>query len=371
MVVSVLNVSFLVETSGEYPNVANAKPVSSTQTSLINPKTCHPIPRLALTSGEPAGIGPDLCVMIAQRAHPAELVVIGDGNLLRERAATLGLPLELLPFDPQQPAQAHPPGLLRLLPVELDAPRVCAGQLNAANAAYVLKTLDAACDGCCAGRFAAMVTAPVHKGIINDAGLPFSGHTEYLAARCGGEPVMLLTAPGLRVALATTHLPLRAVAEALDAARLRRVIRTLEQGLRRDFGLPRPRILVCGLNPHAGEGGHFGHEEQRLIAPVIEALRAEGLDLCGPLPADTVFVPEQLAQGDAVLAMYHDQGLPVLKHLGFGRAVNITLGLPIIRTSVDHGTALALAGTGRADAGSLAAALETAGQIVAWHRYPT
>ncbi|MBK1648351.1 4-hydroxythreonine-4-phosphate dehydrogenase PdxA [Rhabdochromatium marinum] len=323
-------------------------------------QTTDRIPRLALTAGEPAGIGPDLCISIAQRAHPAELVVIADGDLLRARAAALGQPLHLIPFDASRPAQPQAAGQLQLLQSTPLSATVQAGQLETANAAYVLDTLARACDGCREGRFAAMVTAPVHKGVINDAGIAFSGHTEFLAARCGGDPVMLLAAPGLRVALATTHLPLRAVPEALSEALLRRVITTLDRALRQDFGITAPHILVCGLNPHAGEGGHLGDEEQRLMLPLLHALRHEGLDLCGPLPADTVFIPERLAQADAVLALYHDQGLPVLKHVGFGCAVNITLGLPIIRTSVDHGTALDLAGTGRADSGSLEAAITTA-----------
>jgi 4-hydroxythreonine-4-phosphate dehydrogenase len=317
-----------------------------------------PCPRIALTPGDPAGIGPDLCVALAQQGHAAELVAVCDPELLRQRAEQLGLPLALAPVDFGRAAEPQAAGTLLVDAAATLAVPACAGRLDAANAPYVLETLSTACDGCLDGRYAAMVTGPVHKGIINDAGLRFSGHTELLAERCDAEPVMLLATPGLRVALATTHLPLAAVPAALTRNLLRRVLRTLAAGLRERFGLSRPRILVCGLNPHAGEGGHLGHEEQEIIMPVLAELRDEGLTLVGPLPADTAFVPRQLAGADAVLAMYHDQGLPVLKHRGFGHAVNVTLGLPIIRTSVDHGTALDLAGTGRADVGSLTAALD-------------
>ena len=323
----------------------------------------RPPRRIALTPGEPAGIGPDLCVMLAQQDHSDELVAIGDPDLLQRRADLLGLPLHLLPVRDDSEPMPQPAGTLRVEPRARTRTTVVPGQLDPTNADYVLETLGLACDGCLHGRFAAMVTAPVHKGIINDAGLPFTGHTEFLAERCGASPVMMLTAPGLRVALATTHLPLRAVADALTRERLERVIATLERDLRRHFGLPRPRLLVCGLNPHAGEGGHLGHEETEIITPVLEQFRRRGVDLRGPVPADTAFVPSQLEQADAVLAMYHDQGLPVLKHLGFGQAVNVTLGLPIIRTSVDHGTALDLAGSGRANVGSLQAALALATEM--------
>ena len=238
------------------------------------------------------------------------------------------------------------------------------GRLDPANAGYVAETLMAACDGCLMGHFDAMVTGPVHKGVINDAGLPFSGHTEFLAERCGADPVMMLVAPGLRVALATTHLPLSRVSLSITQDALTRVLRALDRDLRTRFGIARPRILVCGLNPHAGEAGHLGREEIEVIEPTLAALRAAGIDLTGPIPADTAFVPPMLAKADAVLAMYHDQGLPVLKHLGFGRAVNVTLGLPIIRTSVDHGTALDLAGTGLGDTGSLEAAIACAEDMV-------
>ena len=318
--------------------------------------------RLAITAGEPAGIGPDLCVMVAQRAWPVPLVVISDPDLLRERAAALELPLELIGCDGPMPDAPAPAGSLFVLAERL-AVRAEPGRLNRANAAYVLRLLERAVSGCRDGRFAAMVTAPVHKGIINDAGIPFTGHTEFLAEQTGGQAVMMLTCPGLRVALATTHLPLRAVADAITRERIERVTRTLHRELRSRFGIDRPRIRVCGLNPHAGEDGHLGHEEIEVIGPVLDRLRQEGLDLEGPLPADTLFNPAKLDDADAVLAMYHDQGLPVLKHSGFGRAVNITLGLPIVRTSVDHGTALDLAGTGLIDPGSMVAAIEQAAAL--------
>ena len=319
--------------------------------------------RLALTPGEPAGIGPDLCILLARQAQAHELVVIADPLLLQARAAELGLALDILPLAADRPPTPSPAGQLRVLPVALRAP-VHSGRLDPANAAYVLETLDTAIAGCRDGRFAALVTGPVHKGVINDAGIPFSGHTEYLAQKTGAaQVVMMLAAPGLRVALATTHLPLRAVSDAITGEGLRQILRVLHQDLRARFGIAAPRILVCGLNPHAGEAGHLGREEIDIIAPALEALRAEGLNLYGPLPADTLFTPRYLEHADAVLAMYHDQGLPVLKHHGFGAAVNITLGLPIIRTSVDHGTALELAGSGRAEVGSLQAAIATAVQM--------
>ncbi len=316
--------------------------------------------RIALTPGEPAGIGPDLCVMLAQQAHAASLVVIADPELLQQRAQALSLPLSLHDDDPSQAPQPQQPGQLRVMPVALNRP-VQAGQPDPANARYVLETITRAARGCLQGDFAGMVTGPVHKGVINEAGIRFSGHTEMIAELTGaGEPVMMLTAPGLRVALATIHIPLRDVADALTRPRLRHVLHVLNDDLQRRFGLARPRILVSGLNPHAGEGGHIGTEEKTVIEPVLDELRQQGMDLLGPLPADTLFTPKYLQQADAVLAMYHDQGLPVLKHLGFGRAVNITLGLPIIRTSVDHGTAFDLAGTGHADVGSLEAAVRQA-----------
>lgn len=317
---------------------------------------------LAITPGEPAGIGPDLIVQLAQDSNTGDWVVIADPALLESRAQQLGLPFSWQPFDPDRSPGEGP---LRVLPVRLATPAK-AGQLNPANAGYVLKTLEQAVDGCRQGRFGAMVTGPVQKSVINDAGIPFTGHTEFLQQRCAVEQVvMMLACPGLRVALATTHLPLRQVADAITPDLLERVIRITHYDLIQKFGVSDPRILVCGLNPHAGEGGHLGSEEIRIINPVLNRLRDEGLRLEGPLPADTLFTPKYIANADAVLAMYHDQGLPVLKHLGFGNAVNITLGLPIIRTSVDHGTALDLAGSGQSDTGSLRAAIDTARQMLA------
>lgn len=323
-----------------------------------------PLPVIAITPGEPAGIGPDLVIELAQRAHDAAiLVAIGSAELLRQRATALGREIELLPYSAQinTPAEA---GQLYVCNIDTAATAV-PGELNPANADYVLATLSRACDGCLSGEFAALVTGPVHKGVINEAGVSFSGHTEFLAERTSSEQVvMMLATEGLRVALATTHLPLREVADAIDAPLLERVITTLVHDLQSKFGIAEPRILVCGLNPHAGEDGHLGSEDETVVKPVLSKLREQGMNLVGPLPADTLFVPGNLKQADAVLAMYHDQGLPVLKHLGFGRAVNITLGMPIIRSSVDHGTALELAATGRAHTGSLDAALSAALDMV-------
>lgn len=316
------------------------------------------VPRIAVTPGEPAGVGPDLCARLGAGRPDAELVLVADRTLLVERARTLGLTLDPLPFDAHTP-DTPVAGRVMVVHLPLRVP-ARAGRLDPRNAGYVLKTLEAACDGCLDGTFSAMVTGPVHKGAINEAGITFTGHTEFLAGRCGGQPVMMLAAPGLRVALATTHLPLSKVSTQITPPRLERIARTLHKDLVQRFNIPAPRILVCGLNPHAGEGGHLGREEQDVIEPVLARLRAEDMDFLGPLPADTLFTPRHLEHADAVLAMYHDQGLPVLKHMGFGRSVNITLGLPIVRTSVDHGTALDLAGTARADPGSLRAALETA-----------
>ncbi|MFW5969519.1 MAG: 4-hydroxythreonine-4-phosphate dehydrogenase PdxA [Halofilum sp. (in: g-proteobacteria)] len=319
----------------------------------------RPIRRIALTPGEPAGIGPDLVTAIAAGPSPVERIAIADRDMLVERAAALGRELAPYPFDPASPPRGQAAGEIAVDHVATGT-AVEAGRLDPRNARYVLETLARAVDGCLDGRFAAMVTAPVHKGIINEAGIPFTGHTEFLGERGGGEPVMMLVADDLRVALVTTHLPLRDVPEAITPARVDRAARTLERDLRRRFGIERPRILVLGLNPHAGEGGHLGTEERDVIEPVLGALRDDGIDAPGPLPADTAFTPRTLQGADAVLAMYHDQGLPVLKYAGFGRAVNVTLGLPIVRTSVDHGTALELAGTGRAEPGSLQAALDLA-----------
>lgn len=291
---------------------------------------------IALTPGEPAGIGPDLVARLCDDPIVDHLVVIADPDLIAARARRLGREPRLVRVAGDDLDRAVPPGHLRVWPVALAHP-VTPGRLDTANAAYVLETLRLACDACLDGRLAALVTGPVHKGVINDAGIHFTGHTEFLAERCGAEPVMMLAAGGLRVALATTHLPLRAVSDAITLEHLSHVIEIIHQDLGMRFAIPNPRILVCGLNPHAGEGGHLGREEIEVITPVLERLRARGWRLVGPLPADTAFVPERLAEADAVLAMYHDQGLPVLKHLGFGRAVNVTLGLPIIRTSVDQG----------------------------------
>ena len=311
---------------------------------------------LALTPGEPAGVGPDLLLALAQNGFTQPLIAIADPSMLTARAAQLGLPLTILPPDPLP----SPPGALRVLPVALGAPAE-AGRLDVRNAAYVLETLRIAVAGCMEGRFAGMVTGPVHKGIINDAGVPFSGHTEFLAEATGTpRVVMMLATPGLRVALATTHLPLSQVPAHITAESLEETLLILHRALVERFGIAAPRILVAGLNPHAGEGGHMGREEIEIISPCLERLRARGLQLEGPLPADTLFTPKHLEHADAVLAMYHDQGLPVLKYAGFGQAVNITLGLPIVRTSVDHGTALDLAGKGGAHAGSLRFAIETA-----------
>jgi len=318
-----------------------------------------PSRRLALTPGEPGGIGPELCVRIAQRDWPAELIAFADPGLLRERAAQLDLPLRLTEYHPAAPPVPQRSGTLTIVPVALATPAQ-AGQLDPTNANYVLDTLRRASAACLSGELAGLVTGPVHKGVINDAGIAFTGHTEFLANLTGGHPVMMLACPGLRVALATTHLPLAAVPGALDAVTLEQVTRVLVTDLTTRFDCSKPRVLVCGLNPHAGESGYLGREEIEVIIPVLERLRSEGMELVGPLPADTAFTPAALDGVDAVLAMYHDQGLPVLKHLGFGHAVNITLGLPIIRTSVDHGTALDLAGTGTANPGSLVAAVETA-----------
>ncbi|WP_440996296.1 4-hydroxythreonine-4-phosphate dehydrogenase PdxA [Arhodomonas sp. SL1] len=316
--------------------------------------------------GEPAGIGPDLVAMLAAAPPPGcRLVVVGDPVVVEDRARRLGLRIGLTPY---REGTTPPAGATEIAAVPMRSPVSC-GHLDPANARAVLDSLDEALHGCLRGHYDAMVTAPVHKGIINEAGIPFSGHTEYLAAGSGGAlPVMMLVAGELRVALVTTHLPLRAVADAVTPERLQRVTRTLVDDLQRRFGLSRPRVLVAGLNPHAGEGGHLGREEIEVITPVLERLRGEGLDLVGPLPADTLFTPDQLAGADAVLAMYHDQGLPVLKYAGFGHAVNVTLGLPLIRTSVDHGTALDLAGSGRASDGSLRAAVALAGELAARRR---
>ncbi|MGY4533593.1 4-hydroxythreonine-4-phosphate dehydrogenase [Pseudomonas sp. TE3786] len=322
------------------------------------------LPRFALTPGEPAGIGPDLCLLLAQHSQPYPLIAIASCDLLNERAAQLGVAVRAVAVSPDAwPDTPAPAGTLYVWDTPLRNP-VIAGQLDSANAAYVLETLTRAGQGCLNGDFAGMITAPVHKGVINEAGIAFSGHTEFLAELTHTQQVvMMLATRGLRVALVTTHLPLKDVAAAITAERLERVTRILHADLVNKFGIAAPRILVCGLNPHAGEGGHLGREEIEVIEPTLARLRSDGLNLIGPLPADTLFTPKHLEHCDAVLAMYHDQGLPVLKYKGFGAAVNVTLGLPIIRTSVDHGTALDLAGTGKIDSGSLQVALETAYQM--------
>ena len=319
-------------------------------------------PLIAVTSGEPAGVGPELCLKLAENESAERLVILGDRELLVSRAQRVALQVRLIEFNPtQEPAKCR--GTLEVLHMPLAA--ACdAGCLNKANASCVLAMLDRALSGCLSGEFAAMVTAPVHKGVINDAGIPFTGHTEYLAAKTATpDVVMLLSGGGMRVALATTHLALAQVPAAITRESLAITLRILHRELVAKFGIAAPRILVAGLNPHAGEGGHLGREELEVISPILDALRAEGLDLVGPLPADTLFTPQYLSAADCALAMYHDQGLPVLKHASFGAGVNITLGLPIIRTSVDHGTALDLAGSGRADAGSLFAAVRMAVEI--------
>ncbi len=334
------------------------------------------LPHLAITAGEPAGIGPDLCLFLSQSPLPCRLTVLGDCHVLEERATRLGISVTLHEGEATGPQQK---GRLNVLPLPV-ANRVIPGRLDPANAPHVLSMIDTATKGCLSGRFDALVTTPVHKGVINETGIAFSGHTEYIAALTGGQPVMMLVsrfprspvsqsdttrqssepAPVLRVALATTHLPLREVPTAVSRQKLKAIIEVLHRDLRDRFALGQPRITVLGLNPHAGEGGHLGKEEIEVIQPVMEDLRQQGMTLTGPLPADTAFLPHILSITDAHLAMYHDQGLPVLKYAGFGRAVNITLGLPIIRTSVDHGTALELAGSGNIDHGSLLEAITTA-----------
>lgn len=321
------------------------------------------LPRILLTAGEPAGIGPDLCVLTAAKVWPCDLTVVGDPYLLSARASTLGAPVHIRLTSPDAPTCPHEAGVLKVWPVSGAADARC-GHLDPNHAGYVLECLREATRACLTQTYDALVTGPVHKGIINDAGIPFSGHTEYLATLTGGYPVMMLVTEGLRVALVTTHLPLHAVPAAITPERLRTVVEVVYRDLIARFGIGEPRILVCGLNPHAGERGHLGREDVDVIEPVLEELRGQGLRVRGPLPADTLFLPKYLEHADAVLAMYHDQGLPVLKYAGFGRAVNITLGLPVIRTSVDHGTALDLAGTGRIDTGSMEAALQAAIDLV-------
>ncbi len=322
---------------------------------------------LAVTAGEPAGIGADLCLQLAQQSLPYPFVVLADKKLLQQRAALLGLTVQLHDYDANHNS-VLPAGHLRVLNIPL-AEAVVAGQLNSANSPYVLALLNRAVEGCNSGEFSAMVTAPVHKGVINDAGIPFTGHTEYLAELTHTPLVaMMLAGGGMRVALVTTHLPLRDVADAITSELLETILIILQHDLKSRFGIAHPRILVAGLNPHAGESGYLGREEIDIIIPVLNKLRAQGMDVSEPLPADTLFAKHMLAQCDAVLVMYHDQGLPVLKHASFGAGVNITLGLPIIRTSVDHGTALDLAGTGKAEVGSMLEAMQVALQMVECER---
>ncbi|MEX2259052.1 MAG: 4-hydroxythreonine-4-phosphate dehydrogenase PdxA [Woeseia sp.] len=316
---------------------------------------------LAVTAGEPAGIGPDLCLALANTPLASGLVVIGDPAVLNARAAMLGVDIVLRQF-PQQTWRRN--GDLAVLPGSLPNPDVC-GKPDPANARALLSGLEVAVAGCRDGTFAGIVTAPLQKSVINDAGIPFTGHTEYLAKLTSVDtPVMLLVAGELRVALASTHMPLSAVPAYLTQERLSAVLDVLHKDLRKQFRLPDPEIIVCGLNPHAGEGGHLGFEDRDIIAPVVATARASGMRVRGPLPADTAFTPAA-GKADAILAMYHDQGLPVVKYAGFGNAVNVTLGLPVIRTSVDHGTALDLAGTGKAEAGSMIAAVELAAELAA------
>ncbi len=315
---------------------------------------------LALTPGEPAGIGLDLAAMIAQRQHDYCLVAIADSSALTERANLLGLTLHIKEFT----GVRSNPGELQVIPVNCPH-SVNPGELNQANANYVLETIESAIQGCLSGQFDALVTGPIQKSIINEAGIAFSGHTEFLAEKTSAKlPVMMLANEKLKVALVTTHLPLQDVAQAITAGKVQTVIEITHADLINKFGIDKPRIAVCGLNPHAGESGHLGMQEIQFITPLIEKLKASGFDLIGPLPADTAFTPKILDEVDTVIAMYHDQGLPVVKALGFGETVNITLGLAIIRTSVDHGTALPLAGTGNIEISSLMAALNMADKMV-------
>ncbi|MCK5727159.1 MAG: 4-hydroxythreonine-4-phosphate dehydrogenase PdxA [Thiotrichaceae bacterium] len=317
---------------------------------------------IAITAGEPAGIGPDLLIQLANNIALNDKVIIGDPELLEQRAQSLNIPLIIQEYKPNQLFEKRT-NTLCVYPVRCKMVSQ-AGVLNKHNSHYVLDTIRIATEGCLSKEFSAVVTTPIHKGVINDAGIPFTGHTEYLAALCDAKlPVMMLATKGLRVALATTHLPLSEVSAAISKESLQQVIQILDHDLREQFKIDQPHILVCGLNPHAGEGGHLGYEEIEIIEPALDELRNQGMNLTGPLPADTLFTPRYLQHADAVLAMYHDQGLPVLKYVGFGKAINITLGLPIIRTSVDHGTALDLAGTGKAQTGSLEAAITLAEQL--------
>lgn len=319
---------------------------------------------IAITPGEPAGIGPDLVCMLAQTPQQSPILILADPNLLQQCAHRLGLPLQLHIVTQSHELQPSPAGTLNVLPIPLLNPTT-PGELNKKNSPYVLSCLNRAATGCLQNEFAAVVTGPVHKGIINQAGIPFMGHTEYFANLANvTDVVMMLASDTLRVALVTTHLPLAEVPANITAVRLQRVLLIAHQALQCQFGIAQPRLLVCGLNPHAGEQGHLGQEELQVIIPVLNDLRKQGLHLIGPVAADTAFTPKRLESADVVIAMYHDQGLPVLKYQSFDHAVNVTLGLPFVRTSVDHGTALDLAGTGLADVGSLKAALALAMQLV-------
>lgn len=319
------------------------------------------IPHLVVTAGEPAGIGPDLCVQIAQRSLPCRLTVIADRDVLDQRAEKLGLPLQFV--EGAANTRIHQSGYLHVQHVPVKKP-VAAGRLDVNNAAYVLETLRLAVENCLTGKADAMVTAPVHKGVISESGSLFSGHTEYLSELTDSHAVMMLAGGGMRVTLATTHLPLKDVPAAITPERLEQKLRIIHHDLVTRFAIKNPRIAVAGLNPHAGESGHLGREEIDVIIPVLEKLRLEGMNLLGPLPADTMFNLPRLKEYDCIFVMYHDQGLPVLKHASFGQGVNISLGMPIIRTSVDHGTALELAGTGQADTGSMNTAIETALMLI-------
>jgi 4-hydroxythreonine-4-phosphate dehydrogenase len=327
--------------------------------------TPNPISRILITPGEPAGIGPDVVLNIVQKSWPAELIAIADPDLLKTRAKQLGITLQLKEQDPdlQSPSTPHQPGILPIIPIKLNTATV-PGQLNPANAPYVIRTLEKAAELCTHKRAGAIVTAPVHKGVINQAGIAFTGHTEFFAAYCHVPlTVMLFVIDQLKVALATTHLPLAEVPSAITQERLQATLSILQAELKQKFHIHSPHILVCGLNPHAGENGYLGREEIEIITPLLEKLRKQDYHLEGPLPADTIFTQEYLQHADAILAMYHDQALPLVKYLGFSRAVNVTLGLPFIRTSVDHGTALSLAGTNTADPGSMEAAISLAIQL--------
>jgi len=322
--------------------------------------TTSPIPRIIITTGDPAGIGPDIAIQIAQQAWPAEIVVIADEELLTQRAQQISLPISLTVCDPNQTPEVHQPGKLKIIPIMLNVDAQ-PGKLNPANSWYVIRSLETAVNLCESGAAHAMVTGPVNKLVINKTGVPFTGHTEFLAKRCNvSHTVMMFVAEKLKVALATTHVPIAKLSAAITKESLRWTITVLANELKNRFQIASPKIFVCGLNPHAGEGGYLGTEENEIITPVLDEFRAQGINLIGPLPADTLFTPKYLDQADAVLAMYHDQALPIVKYMSFGHAVNITLGLPFIRTSVDHGTAADIAGTGKADAGSMAAAIELA-----------